>query len=216
MASFAPSPSPATKEPFEFPSLTELKRSIPAKYFESSAPRSLLFTVRAFAFAYAFGAALFRARQLPLVADHAALDALLCGVYIFLQGVNMWGFFTIGHDCGHGSFSRSHLLNFIVGTITHSLILTPYEAWKLSHRLHHKNTGNIDQDEIFYPQRKETVNDPARKMVLSFGFAWWIYEIIGFPPRTEEHTELVRPQRWYCLLGQQLSLTWTSVGFPTA
>nr|BCM26599.1 omega-3 fatty acid desaturase [Pythium sulcatum] len=190
MAAIAYSSLPTDAKPFEFPTLTELKRSIPARYFESSAPRSLFFTARAFAFAYAFGFALWRARQLPVVEAHAALDALLCGTYVFLQGVNMWGFFTIGHDCGHGSFSRSHVLNFVVGTLTHSLILTPYEAWKLSHRLHHKNTGNIDQDEIFYPQRKETVNDPARKMVLSFGFAWFIYEIIGFPPRTDEHTEL--------------------------
>nr|AGS55978.1 fatty acid desaturase [Pythium aphanidermatum] len=182
--------APADAAPFEFPTLTEIKRSIPARYFESSAPRSLLFTVRAFAFALAFGVALFHARQLPLVQSYVVLDAALCAAYIFLQGVNMWGFFTVGHDCGHGSFSRYHLLNFVIGTLTHSLILVPYEAWKLSHRLHHKNTGNIDQDEIFYPQRKQTINTPARQMLLSMGGAWFIYEIIGFPPRTEEHTEL--------------------------
>ncbi len=179
-------------KPFEFPTLTEIKRSIPAHYFESSASHSLLFAIRAFAFAFGFGYALFQARQLAIVQSYVALDVALCAAYIFLQGVNMWGFFTIGHDCGHGSFSRYHLLNFVVGTLTHSLILTPYEAWKLSHRLHHKNTGNIDQDEIFYPQRKNAINEPARNMLMSFGGAWFIYEIIGFPPRTEEHTKLVR------------------------
>ena len=33
-------------------------------------------------------------------------------------------------------------------------IMVPYYPWKLSHRHHHKNTGNIDKDEIFYPVRE--------------------------------------------------------------
>ncbi|TMW56889.1 hypothetical protein Poli38472_002814 [Pythium oligandrum] len=180
----------STEAPFEFPTLTEIKRSIPAKYFESSAPRSLFFTVRAFAFASAFAAALYYARQQEIVQTYVALDVALCLTYIFYQGVNFWGLFTIGHDCGHGSFSRYHLLNFIVGTITHSFILVPYEAWKLSHRLHHKNTGNIDQDEIFYPQRKNDQSFASRFMIMLLGGAWFIYESMGFPPRTDAHTEL--------------------------
>lgn len=181
----------ATAKPFEFPTLTEIKRSIPSHYFESSAPRSLLFTERAFLFAFVFAVGLYHTRENSQLAQESwVVDTAICLAYIYVQGVNMWGFFTIGHDCGHGSFSRYHLLNFVVGTITHSLILTPFEAWKLSHRLHHKNTGNIDQDEIFYPQRKKSMNDAGRKLVLSLGGAWFFYEAIGFPPRTEAHSDL--------------------------
>ena len=68
----------------------------------------------------------------------------------------MWAVFVLGHDCGHGSFSRSWLINDVVGNLLHTLILVPYYPWKLSHMHHHKNTGNIDKDEIFYPIRRST------------------------------------------------------------
>ncbi len=34
------------------------------------------------------------------------------------------------------------------------MIMVPYYPWKISHHHHHKNTGNIDKDEIFYPVRQ--------------------------------------------------------------
>ena len=44
-------------------------------------------------------------------------------VYWFLQGTMMWALFVLGHDCGHGSFSKSRILNDIVGNFLHSIIL---------------------------------------------------------------------------------------------
>ena len=44
-------------------------------------------------------------------------------IYWFLQGTMMWAIFVLGHDCGHGSFSNSWLLNDIVGNFLHSIIL---------------------------------------------------------------------------------------------
>ena len=64
-----------------------------------------------------------------------------------------WALFVLGHDCGHGSFSTSSLINDLTGNLLHGFILVPYYPWKVSHRHHHKNTGNIDKDEIFYPVR---------------------------------------------------------------
>ncbi|TMW64413.1 hypothetical protein Poli38472_013035 [Pythium oligandrum] len=134
-----------------------------------------------------FAAALFFKRQQKIP---ALLEAVVCLLYVFCQGVNFWGLFTIGHDCGHGAFSRYHSLNFVVGIATHSFILVPYEAWKFSHRLHHKNTGNIDREEVFYPQRKSEHSVVSRLMIVLLGGAWFIYESMGYPPRTEAHTEL--------------------------
>ena len=71
----------------------------------------------------------------------------------FLQGTMFWALFVLGHDCGHGSFSTSSLINDLTGNLLHGFILVPYYPWKVSHRHHHKNTGNIDKDEIFYPVR---------------------------------------------------------------
>lgn len=80
---------------------------------------------------------------------------LLTPAYWFLQGTMLWAVFVLGHDCGHGSFSRHQWLNDALGNLMHCTILVPYYAWKLSHRHHHKNTGNMDKDEIFYPVREK-------------------------------------------------------------
>jgi len=99
-----------------------------------------------------------------------------------------WSIFVLGHYCGHGSFSRYPLINDIIGTILHTFILTPYYPWKVTHRHHHKNTGNIDKDEIFYPVRQKDYHNFA-KLIPLFGLplAWIWYLISGFPPRPISH-----------------------------
>lgn len=72
-------------------------------------------------------------------------------IYWVAQGTMFWALFVIGHDCGHGSFSKYKWLNNLVGHITHSFILVPYHGWRISHRTHHSNTGNIETDESWYP-----------------------------------------------------------------
>ena len=62
-----------------------------------------------------------------------------------------WALFVVGHDCGHQSFSSKKWLNDFVGHLAHTPILVPYHGWRISHRTHHKNTGNIDTDESWYP-----------------------------------------------------------------
>ncbi len=89
-----------------------------------------------------------------------------------------WAVFVLGHDCGHGSFSDSGLLNDLMGNLLHAPILVPYYPWKLSHRHHHKNTGNMDKDEIFYPVRKKD----AEVGVLHFT-PWLKYYIKDFCSR---------------------------------
>uniref|UniRef100_A0A0A9GBV4 Omega-3 fatty acid desaturase n=1 Tax=Arundo donax TaxID=35708 RepID=A0A0A9GBV4_ARUDO len=62
-----------------------------------------------------------------------------------------WALFVLGHDCGHGSFSDSGLLNSVVGHLLHSFILVPYNGWRISHRTHHQNHGHIERDESWHP-----------------------------------------------------------------
>jgi len=62
-----------------------------------------------------------------------------------------WALFVVGHDCGHRSFSKYKWLNNLVGHLAHTSILVPFHGWRLSHRTHHNNTGNIDTDESWYP-----------------------------------------------------------------
>lgn len=72
-------------------------------------------------------------------------------VYWVAQGTMFWAIFVLGHDCGHGSFSDNPTLNSFVGHILHSAILVPFHGWRISHRTHHQNHGNVENDESWVP-----------------------------------------------------------------
>lgn len=72
-------------------------------------------------------------------------------VYWFSIGTMFWAIFVVGHDCGHGSFSKQKWLNSIIGHICHTILLVPFHGWRISHRIHHNNTGNVEKDETWYP-----------------------------------------------------------------
>ncbi|KAK2653918.1 hypothetical protein Ddye_013774 [Dipteronia dyeriana] len=76
-----------------------------------------------------------------------------------------WAIFVLGHDCGHGSFSDSPRLNSIVDHILHSSILVPYNGWRISHRTHHQNHVNVENDESWVPLPEMIYNklDPNTK-----------------------------------------------------
>ncbi|KAI9194983.1 hypothetical protein LWI28_010577 [Acer negundo] len=86
-------------------------------------------------------------------------------LYWVAQGTMFWAIFVLGHDCGHGSFSDSPKLNSIVGHILHSSILVPYNGWRISHRTHHQNHGNVENDESWVPLPEKIYNklDPNTK-----------------------------------------------------
>lgn len=52
--------------------------------------------------------------------------------------------FMIQHDCGHGAFFRSRVVNDWVGRVIGVLTLTPYDHWRRSHAIHHATSGNLD------------------------------------------------------------------------
>lgn len=132
------SSTPRTQDP-PF-SLQDLKKAIPAECFEPSTFRSL---------AYGF-------LDLGIVAGLYALAAWIdrwwfYPIFWVMQGTMFWALFVVGHDCGHGSFSKHKWLNNVMGHLFHTVILVPYHGWRISHRTHHANTGNIDTDESWYP-----------------------------------------------------------------
>jgi acyl-lipid omega-6 desaturase (Delta-12 desaturase) len=53
--------------------------------------------------------------------------------------------FMIQHDCGHGAFFRRRAANDWVGRVIGALTLTPYDAWRRSHAIHHASSGNLDR-----------------------------------------------------------------------
>jgi omega-6 fatty acid desaturase (delta-12 desaturase) len=82
-----------------------------------------------------------------------------CAVMYLCLAVSLWialplsalaaGFlvriFIIQHDCGHGSFFRSHRANELIGMLCSLMTLTPYAFWRRQHARHHGSWNNLDR-----------------------------------------------------------------------
>ncbi|MGE3172212.1 MAG: fatty acid desaturase [Planctomycetota bacterium] len=64
---------------------------------------------------------------------------------MLLAGALLVRVFIIFHDCGHGSFFRSHWANSFWGFVTGLLTFTPYYHWRGEHAVHHGSTGDLDR-----------------------------------------------------------------------
>ncbi|CAF1248878.1 unnamed protein product, partial [Didymodactylos carnosus] len=105
-------------------------------------------------------------------------------------------------------------------TILHTFILAPYYPWKVTHNKHHKNTGNIDKDEVFYPQRLITTDDElstnktyvidavnsAGVPYFGFGIGWFYYLVFGYSPRKINHFNPFHPMFQKHIVGVTSSL----------
>ena len=60
-----------------------------------------------------------------------------------------------GHECGHGAFSESRALNYVVGFIAHTSLLVPFSAGAITHARHHGATNSMEHDEPFVPSSKK-------------------------------------------------------------
>lgn len=168
--------------------LAGIRKVIPKDCLEPKAALSLWFVAKDLSLIAMLASALYLVRGTTWYAGSPAVATLaVSAIYCFLQGTMFWAVFVLGHDCGHGSFSRSRLLNAVCGQLLHAMILVPYESWRLSHRQHHKNTGHIDKDEVFTPQRVSTYDESVRRAPLLLGFAWFYYLVVGQTPRNRPH-----------------------------
>ncbi len=136
-ASSSQSSANLPKLPF---TLQELKAAIPPECFQPNLGKSL----------YYFFRDILIIGLLYAVANY--LDSwFFWPIFWLMQGTMFWALFVVGHDCGHQSFSKKKWLNDLIGHLAHTPILVPYHGWRISHRTHHLNTGNIDNDESWYP-----------------------------------------------------------------
>ncbi|GAA0185186.1 hypothetical protein LIER_32474 [Lithospermum erythrorhizon] len=118
----------------------DIRAAIPAHCWVKNPWRSMSYVLRDFAVILG----------LILLANY--IDSwIVLPLYWAAQGTMFWALFVLGHDCGHGSFSDIGMLNNVVGHVLHSLILVPYHGWRISHRTHHQNHGNVEHDESWVP-----------------------------------------------------------------
>ncbi|KAK1323106.1 hypothetical protein QJS10_CPA02g01281 [Acorus calamus] len=93
-------------------------------------------------------------------------------------GTAVTGFFVIGHDCAHKSFSRNKLVEDIIGTLAFLPLIYPYEPWRFKHDRHHAKTNMLLEDTAWQPiMKKEFDSKPVfrKGIILGYGpFRTWM------------------------------------------
>ncbi|KOS21213.1 Delta(12) fatty acid desaturase [Escovopsis weberi] len=141
---------------FTLPDYTvaEVRAAIPKHCFERSALTGYYYILRDIACISATFY-VFHNYATPEYVPNVLARASLWAVYTFLQGLFGTGLWVIAHECGHGAFSESSLVNNVTGWVLHSSLLVPYFSWQISHRKHHASTGNMERDMVFVPRTRE-------------------------------------------------------------
>ncbi|CAG9989618.1 unnamed protein product, partial [Clonostachys byssicola] len=135
----------------QFPDINTIRNAIPKHCFESSAVIGLAYLVRDLCMAVGLGYA--AVTYIPTISDFY-LRSFAWIVYGYVQGLICTGIWILGHECGHGAFSKYQTFNDVVGWFAHSILCVPYFSWKFSHHRHHRFTGHMDKDMAFAPRTK--------------------------------------------------------------
>jgi omega-6 fatty acid desaturase (delta-12 desaturase) len=120
----------------------------------------------------------------------------------FVAGTAFTGFFVVGHDCGHRSFSSNKLLEDIVGTFMFAPLIYPFEPWRIKHNQHHAQTNKLVEDTAWHPIMEDEMakwNGTQRflykaflgtplKLWASVGH-WWVWHF-----DLSKYTEKQRPR----------------------
>jgi len=149
---------------------------------------------------------------------------LLPLAWIFM-GTASTGLFVVAHDCAHQSFTRSRVVNEIVGTICMMPLLFPYNGWELTHNHHHQTANNLDKDHLWKPLTKEELDKMGwlKKTIAYYMYGPLFFESSIFhhayhfllPFVTGRRRFAVTRSIIFCLLGGYL--TWnilTAIGNP--
>eukprot|EP00475_Leptophrys_vorax_P025466 TRINITY_DN3567_c0_g1_i1.p1 TRINITY_DN3567_c0_g1~~TRINITY_DN3567_c0_g1_i1.p1 ORF type:complete len:476 (+),score=13.66 TRINITY_DN3567_c0_g1_i1:77-1429(+) len=86
-------------------------------------------------------------------------------------GTAFTGFFVVGHDCAHKSFSKNKLVEDIVGTLMMAPLIYPYEPWRIKHDRHHAKTNMLVEDTAWHPMIPSMYKrmDPTTRTLMQIG-----------------------------------------------
>jgi len=106
-------------------------------------------------------------------------------VYWWYQGLTFTGLWVLAHECGHGGFTDSRLVNDIVGFFIHSSLITPYFSWAITHAKHHHYTNHMTMGETWVPatanperasvKAAKTPFGTAKRIAIIATFGWYAY-----------------------------------------
>lgn len=141
----------------------KLVSAIPREYLQPSVARGL------------GGLAISFGLYAPAVVAIAVVDTwYLIPPLVVIAAIGGWGLHCIGHDCGHGSFSRRRRLNFAVGHVALLPLLYPFHAWRHLHNWHHAHANSLDLDTDWRPISEAAYRRmPLLHRMLYFSMRTW-------------------------------------------
>jgi omega-6 fatty acid desaturase (delta-12 desaturase) len=138
----------------------------------------------------------------------------------FIAGTAFTGFFVIGHDAGHRSFSTNKLLEDIVGTLAFMPLIYPFEPWRIKHNQHHAQTNKLVEDTAWHPVMPTEINkwSPLQKTLYQVFLGsplklwasvghWWIWHF-----DLAKYTEKQKPR---VLVSLAAVAAFAFIGIPT-
>ncbi|KAG6864376.1 hypothetical protein C0991_010084, partial [Blastosporella zonata] len=166
-------------------SLKDLRDAVPPELFERSTFKSLYYIVRHLAFTCAFYYFATHINDIAQLAPddpmaHSLVRATLWILYWGWQGVTIAGIWCLGHEAGHGAFSPYPWVNAVLGIFLHTLVLTPYYAWRSTHSAHHKATNSMERDETYHPPTRKDFKLPDGKVAVRMDYADVLEETPAF------------------------------------
>jgi omega-6 fatty acid desaturase (delta-12 desaturase) len=188
-------------------SLRDIIKSIPSEYFDKSPVKawlSVLISVTTAALGYASIA--------------FSPWYLLPFAWIF-TGTALTGWFVIGHDCGHRSFSNKNWVNDLVGHIAFLPLLFPFHCWRFKHDHHHLHTNKMGEDNAWYPftveeyeQGKGLISNVYRLIRTRY---WWAGSIIHWANLHFNAELYPERQRQQVKFSYRLVLVFAAIIIPT-
>ncbi|KAJ7627969.1 fatty acid desaturase-domain-containing protein [Mycena polygramma] len=133
--------------------LGDVRAAVPRHLFELSTSRSIYYITRHCVVTLSF---FFLATCIP----HHGPFVLRVGLWLIYgawQGFAFAGIWCLGHD----ALSQYHFVNAALGLVLHTFVLTPFYAWRSTHRAHHKATNHIERDETYLPPTRSDFHLPA-------------------------------------------------------
>ncbi|OJT09189.1 Delta(12) fatty acid desaturase [Trametes pubescens] len=129
-------------------SIKDVHAAVPRHLFEKSTAKSLFYVGRHVGLSALFY--VFATR----------IDTLACNVNTVLGWGEaaraalswaLWAMYWFWQSCGHDALSPHAWVNVVLGMGLHTFVLTPYFAWRITHRSHHKGANNLARDETYHP-----------------------------------------------------------------
>ena len=138
--------------------LNNLRKEIPEEAFKKSVWKGIYYMLVDYAM---WAGSIFAIYTLTHSETWATMpywqQAVSSVIFWNVAGFLMWCIFITGHDCGHGTFADSELVNDIFGHISHGSIMVPFYSWQV---IFMTITAKLTKNNILQFKKSNVTNFP--------------------------------------------------------